>query len=963
MDEIHKTRVIHAGQQQQHLNNQQAAQMGLNQQQIQGQRAAPNQNQFQQPFSMPQMQQTGQNMPNLMQQQQFAQQQRQGNPNGMQQQIQNGQPVQGLARPMPPNRGQPQFTQQEHRYIISMARSMASNLSDQEKQNLQAQARNFTPGQLHNMQMQGLNPLEIIIRNHATKKYVEERNKRQQQGLQGLIKPRESPVDNQGRPTSQLAMRAQGQQIPSASAPQQMDPNFPPGNMDQFLGQQAEALRHQAAGQDVVPASHGQGPPPQVRGTPLPQQQGQNVGNRTLQAQNGFQPQGQPPQHNLQHPGHIQAQAPTPSFMNMPTQAAQQHALQGQMGGLSNTQAHRTPQQVHNMPNLNQPVDLSGQKQKDQAQNTTQFTPKPNQRNAPMGPSGPQSATTNAQPNPGQQKQQLNVGQAQLNNFPPPIRAKLLSLPEEQRKHWLAQMIQRQRQQAAGNANAALKSDTVAQSKPQTGPMGTNGNQVANAQTLNTAIPGVTQPPVMGQGNVQIQGAQQPPRLGEPRPAQPKMMPIRLTPQQGQYMDNLAFPSYIINRRSELGNIPEDVQTWGQLKEYVHRNGQDLPPSSFSKILGLQSIHFQMQQQPNVVHQQRAQMAQQAQQAQQGNTQLPQAGLAPVGQMLPQGIQGPHQAPFQIPGQFGMPNMPEPTAQDLQHVRSTLPPHMRQIRDDQLRQMIQSKRQQDFLKTPRGQQALAMYQQRNGLIRTQRPDAQGNRPPTAPTAPGQAPQNPRSQQHPNQQQNQQQNPTRPNPQPTKPAVGSGVGVRPDSLQANQKGTKRNSHDDVIEVPNPKLVQQLNRPPNSKAPQLPQTANTLSKLTPEQYHSLTSGQKAQLQHRIDVIKAANQQQRATTQQNGPNAPLRRTGDAISQNHPNGVRDPRLLQLMDEVAQSTPPHPIVPMSPKTRSDMVETLKENTGDMVRRFEESVSLFLHSYKDEDRVKDLFRIVRLEPA
>lgn len=967
MNEIHRTRQNHAAQQQQQFQNQQVPQIGPTQQQMQAQQMAQNQNQFQQGFGIPQPQRPGQAMATPMQQQ-FSQQQRLANPNDMQQ-SQNGQPIQSMPRPMPQNRGQQQYTQQEHQYIIGIARQMATNLSDQEKQNIQAQARNFSSQQLQNMQAQGLNPGDVIIRNHATKRYLEERNKRQQQSGQGLAPPREGAIVNQGRPTSQVAMRAQGQQSPPAPVPQQADQTFAPGNMDQILGQQAEALRHQAAGQDVVPASHGQGAPPQARNAPHPHQQGHFIGNQAPQAQNSFNTQGkpfystpQPPQQNLHQSSQMQAQPPTPSFNNIPTHTPQQQALQGQMGGLNNSQSQRTPQQVANMPTLNQPMDLPGQKQKDQAQRMTQSTPKPNQRSAPNGPNEPQSVPNSAQPNPGQQRQQLNFSQAQWNSLPAPLRAKLLSLPEEQRKQWVAQMVQKQRQQAASNANAAVKPDAVAQPKPQTAPMGVKGGQANNTQISGAPLTNAAQPPVLGQSNVQFQGTQQPLQSGEPRPTQPKMPAIKLTPEQSQFMDTLQFPPTIINRQSELGKVPENVQNWRQLKEFVHRNGQHLPPASLQKVISLQSMHFQMYQQ-NSATQHKAQMAHQAQQ---GQNQLPQAGVAPVVQMVPQGNQRPRQIPPPIQGQFGMPNMPnmpEPTAQELQSARNSLPAHMRQLSDDQLRQMIQSKRRQDYLKTPQAQQALAMHQQRQNLIRAHPPDAQGNQRPGAPTAPGPVPQSSRGQnqsQHPERQQNQQQQPPRPSSQGPKPAAGVWAGVRPDIQQANQKGMKRNNNDDVIEVPDPKIAQQQPRPPNFKAAQPPQLANGPPKITPEQFNSLRPEQKAQLQRRMEMMRA---QQRALAQQNGPNAPQRRPADPATQNPAQGAKDLRFQQLMAEVAQSTPPRPIVPMSPQTRSFMVEKLKENTSNMVARFEQSVPLFLHVSKDEDQVKDLLRIVSLEVA
>ena len=123
----------------------------------------------------------------------------------------------------------------------------------------------------------------------------------------------------------------QGQQVSPPPTSHSHDPSF-----DQFLGPQQDDLRHQEAGQVVVPASLGA--PPHVPGTPTPQPQGQS-GVRAMYPPTSFQPQ--PPavwntsqsQHpNIPQTPRPQGRARTPNLINVPGQTPQQQALQGQLG-------------------------------------------------------------------------------------------------------------------------------------------------------------------------------------------------------------------------------------------------------------------------------------------------------------------------------------------------------------------------------------------------------------------------------------------------------------------------------------------------------------------------------------------------------------------------------------------------------------------------------------------------------
>ena len=71
-------------------------------------------------------------------------------------------------------------------------------------------------------------------------------------------------------------------------------------------------------------------------------------------------------------------------------------------------------------------------------------------------------------------------------------------------------------------------------------------------------------------------------------------MQIPLNDQEISQMDPLPFPPTIINRNSDFANLPDDIKTWRQLKEHVQLNERELPPGSLYKVLGLQSIQYQI---------------------------------------------------------------------------------------------------------------------------------------------------------------------------------------------------------------------------------------------------------------------------------------------------------------------------------------------------------------------------------
>ena len=818
------------------------------------------------------------------------------------------------------------------------------------------------PDQRQHMQSQGLNPAYAVFRQHAIKRFLQEKAFQQQNAAQGSNPLDRGVVSQQGRPTSQVSMR-QGQQVPPPSTPQHRGPSF-----DQFLGQQQDAaLRHQEAGQVVVPAS--QGAPPQVRGTPHPQAQGQ-FGIRPMQPPNSFQQQPsavwdnpQSQHQNVQQTPQSQMPPPTPNLAQMPGQTPQQHAqaLQGQLGGLDNSRAQRTSQQNPNMPTLNRPLNPPNQAQN--AQRQAQPAPKTGVRNLS---SGQQSALVNGQSSAGQQSAAPNLQQQKFHKY-------VASLPEPQRATFLAQFKQRQERRKAEEA-----AENTAQAGPSGAPVAPMGAPGIKAQSVPKANPNVPQPPMnpMNRLNEQPQAPQQPGPSNGARGPQQKFAPISLDENTTRMMDRVEFPRSLLNLAGEKAKVPEQIKQWGQLKQWVHQNANILPPGSIHKIIGLQSIVYQQK-----VAQSNQQREASSQAQPQGNTRPAQPGVAPAAQMVaPNNSQTPIQGLNAQAPNTSVPVLPPPTIQEVTAARAQLPDNMKTASDEQLREMISNKRRQEYYNkamqgqqnlTPQQKQQQQQQQHRMHMLRMQQEangqQAQGSMQINQ-LGPLQPPQRGQNQQpQPVQQWPQPQTALKTaqtNPQQAKQPQSVRSGPQASLPQPSQKGGKRNTHsDDVIEVPDPKLSQQQTRPPNIKGPQhQPQPplplppSNALSQMTPEKYNSLPPEAKArfQEQRRLQAETAL----RSNAQRLGQNIQGQKPAEAVNQNVvPNAGRDGRVKELRSEVMRTIKPRQPIPMSPNTRFRMIERLK-SAGIMSQRLESSLPLYLSLSKDEESTKDLLRSV-----
>ena len=167
---------------------------------------------------------------------QQAQIQRQPPPiRAMEQQLKtlNEQRVSNTSPTLPPYQRQPQFTPQEQRMFLPLAEQIEQNVPPEQIEKPQDFEMTTLADQRQEMEQQGIKPADAFFPSEAVMEF---------------------PRDN-----------AKGQQIPSPPTQPHHDPS-----VDQFLGQQQDALRDQEAGQLVVPAV--QGAPPGVRGTLHPGQ-------------------------------------------------------------------------------------------------------------------------------------------------------------------------------------------------------------------------------------------------------------------------------------------------------------------------------------------------------------------------------------------------------------------------------------------------------------------------------------------------------------------------------------------------------------------------------------------------------------------------------------------------------------------------------------------------------------------
>lgn len=831
--------------------------------------------------------------------------------------MQQAQPTMSQPMPQQPHPDAP--TQQENRLIIQLASQLHAQTPPQRLQAIQDNLRQMNPEQREHVARQRLDPMTWFFRNQALKKFFE--MKRSQAGAQGGGAAQPTTMMNgMSRPPQVRPMAQQG------PGPQQ---NFEPP-FDQIIGQQQDGLRSQEAGQVVVPASNAQAISERnaARANAQKQMNLQNGGNRVQPANTN--PQSQPFWNAQQNQRNVNPGA-GPSAANLPNaNQAPSNVLQGQPGGLDN-QITRTPSQTPGMPNLNKAAPPPGQAPNMWSQRTPQMG-QPKSHGTPVVQQAAQQPT--------EQSKSLQQRPSSLQNMPLQMQQHLASLTEEQRRgflqnlqkrHMAQQQQEQQRQQLqhqamAQSAKVASARTTMDESFPmsnqpsqpglQAGPTATLSNQnmavpqammqkVQPGFTPNHSAFGARQQPGPGQQPLQQRGTPQ-------HPGPNVNAPPPLNKEQTQQMDQRLFPAEIL--KGGMAGMSPEVKTWGQLKEYAMKNAARLPPEIIPKLEHLQAMNYQAVQQglgpaparpggpPATSAQPQAPFAQMVAQ--------PNAQGPPAAPRLPQGM-----------------NIPQPTPQEMQAMRAKLPPTLQHTSDEQLRQFIMRQKAEAIAKNMQQPQNNPMG---NGLSQGHQGAPNQSQGLNALSDANQVP--PTGQNKTTSQQNQKS---------ANVATKQGQGNRnaPAGKQA-QKGVKRPSNDDVVEVPNPNLANLQNGVQGQSSVQA-------AKQNPQ-----TQGEKAQ----ASVKPLANQSNSGQTQ-NPASQPTRPSGIANLSREEVERRDARLRQLMTEVGSNQPLRRPIPMPPQVHAEMSQKLRE-MSQMMGRMEASLPTFFRNNPNERLARQLIETV-----
>ena len=912
------------------------------QMQMQGMVQAQNQGQVQPGFQNPQMQQV---MPpsSAHMQQQLSHQPQMVNPHS------SLQPVQTQHHPpshFPHQNGQAVYTPEEQQQINRMAQILAQNTPKEQMELIQNKLRHTTPEARQDFANKHTDPLTQWFRRQATNRYAAQKAQHAAQRNQVAGALGNGLAQQQPRPPLQNPVTQAAGVLPHQSF-----------DSSQMFVRQQEALRSQEAGHVVVPASSQAIAEQQRVTTRGSMQQPVDQVNGARQMQNPPQI-FYPPQSAVKLVPNMSMQTQPNNYSVMPNQVPQ-HNLQGQLNSL-NTPG-RTPQQDPNMPNLNRALESPNQ----QAQAANMW---PQQRSQPNQQNDPSQINPHLGAQPFSQAERLDAGQQRsrqpMFNMSPAMQQQLENMPQEQRTLFLTQVHRRQQQmmhhrgvQQANTRSQGLADPMLTQeqvSKPGPHFAGTQNGQTMARQTSNIQNGNGSQPPGMVQPSVGQQSLphqrQQPPQqsnvslINQQRIAHPAG--IALTEEQAQQMDRQKFPAGILNITGAPSTLPKEVKTWGQLKGWVLQNQGTVPQGILSKLRGLQGLHYQglakgPQMGPNTPGQAQVQ----------GNPQ-PRAQTA---QMIPSPNNQPPLTSSGTP-RISTPNMthplPQPTVQEIQAAKARLPDLLKSRTDDQIRLWILRHRHNDMLTAQQGRSGMTPQQQAQldqpQRLQQQQQQAQQNQFHTPAAAKARFAPQPVTQ--------GQQPQASPRPGPTakdkhsQPARAGTTVAK--SGQLNQKGTKRSSNDDVVEVPNPNL------PTSGSKAQSPKTLQ----VTPQSRPGVVQQNDAQRQRApVDsqrpmaafrVASPASGQSRRIGANSGDKTDI---GQQRTDDQPRkGNQFPRICA---EVAHSTPRGNPIMVDPQSRAKMVQILKE-ASKIMSRIPSALHIFFSLLADEQVFRELVRLV-----
>lgn len=795
------------------------------------------------------------------QQQQQVQQQQQNaiNQAGPQQQASNM--AQG---------GQAQSGPNMQAMITGRARQMYDQISEDQKRNMrQKLVSQMSEQQLQMMQQSRRDPVMQFCIKRAQEQFAKIQGQRIQQN---------PGVPANGNMNTQMGNNAPQQRPPSQAGGQNFD-------VSGILGQQANALKLQDAGEQVVPASNnnsnsfnmGLGNNQSINPQMLNNQGsagGQSNNNSIGQQQATFYSQ----QRNPQQQDRLQKQMLAQQHA-MQAARMQQGPLTGQPGGLHAQNAFNggaAPSPAMSM--LNRPMVPPGQ--------ITPGTPQPNrQQPMPQTPMNGANQLMQHHQNMVNQNNQLHNHQTQqmipqnaihslLQRVPPEYRARLTSMPPEQMQAMLARL-----------ANANKLPSGLGQPGPMNPPgMPMQGGQQQSnmlQQQMGNAMPGFNSQLPPDHPNMQMN---QPNTMQRQQPTQQTQQMAHM---RQQILDSKPFPRSVLSALSI--SVPPQVQKWIDLKQHIAQNASVVPPQTQEKLRHLQQQWYQSHPQEvntamhSLLYQKRAQEQGQNNQQSMLVNNMQQPGMtggsqAPPAQMVPPAPMMQAPQPNATPGS-------NPTQQQALHaniLRSISPEDMQKWR-------MQAGQRAQGLTDDQVRQVMASYR----LERLRQAQMQqGQRPP------GQNPQIPRPPQAnmPNGAQPQQRMPQPGQHQAT-------VGQKP-SQQAN---------DDVIEISNPAMQQQ--------APQAPpmQASHSQQRMpTQEQIAQLTPEQKAAWTQKRQQIEALRRAQGGVNATGNPSTGMPANGSEAQQN-----LGQKLGAIMREIQSSTRKGPPVNLDAEGRERVRSSL----------------------------------------
>lgn len=792
-------------------------------------------------------------------------------------------------------------------HVIRLATEMMNKTTPEDINKIKMNLSNMTPEQRQYLTRKELDPMTYFFRSQALTQIRRHRRARLEMGGRGP----NAGVDVNGNMMGDPMMNSQHQrqmlqnmlnlQRNSAftgNPGQTMDPPNFIGNVENIQGQQADGLRSQEAGQLVVPASSSQmnqAPFPNNNNNMFPQQMGQNgqanMSNNNPNAQAQFLAQ-----QLMQGGSNTPMQFQTPQSQAQAqarAQAAQkaQMAISGHGGqGAPQTQAQLNGQSPV-MPMLNQPM-APGQMSPVQVPAQARPPSRPANMGQHPGGVGGQAAMQ---------------GRAQIpTNIPPHIQEQLARMAPEQAQAFIMQ----QRRAALNNMARANPGQ-----QPQT--QGGQAQSMINNQMGNAMMRGAMGAPQdLNPGNIP-QGQQMTPQQRQQRQNEAfKLQLLRqqnngveMTPEQGKQMDRVAFPPSILNMNGTSMQVPPNIKTWGQLKQWANTNPQVASPNDLPRLLMLQKLH------------------------------LGQLISASANQIRDQNGHGPAVTPFQStqvpfanapgfpPGQqpapFNMSAIRQISPQEVQMARQKLGPQASNFTDEQIREILYRNRtrQMNQAAQNRAAQLEAVGQQSQPTGQPPVPTAQ----PVPQVKPQSLPQQLQTTQDIN----------------AKTQVGVTAKGGKGTAGKQPANKKRPSTDDT--EARATMTPQMSQPTAVPGAPVNVPQRTGLPVTQEQLAQMNPQQRAQFEAHM---------RRQQSQNRGPILSRAAAEEAWNRNLP-----PQIMEVYNDIAKNAPSAMAIPLSPEQKAAMTKQLREAL-DLLSRLDALVQWFSKVQGQEKNVKNLLAMV-----